>query len=57
MEIYGFCCTDTPFHNLWCMRFVDGDWVEEARLISGADMKDHESMYSRMPQETSGHSG
>jgi hypothetical protein len=28
-----------PFRNLWCTRFVEGDWVKETRLISGAEMK------------------
>jgi hypothetical protein len=33
--IYGY-----PYYNLWCSKFIDGDWVSEGeRLISGATQK------------------
>ncbi len=28
-----------PYYNLWCVRFIDGDWVGEERLMSGASRK------------------
>lgn len=29
-----------PYNNLWCARFVDGDWLGKQRLISGTGWKD-----------------
>jgi len=29
-----------PFGNIWCSRYMDGDWLDEVRLVGGKDRKE-----------------
>ena len=33
-------CQKQPFGNIWCSRYMDGDWLDEVRLVGGKDRKE-----------------